>query len=367
MGSKKIDSLTSLRFFAAAMIVVFHTKSEFGYLGLADRISIPQGVSFFFVLSGFILAHTHRAIESKHGLLEFYVRRIAKIWPLHIAGGLAAAWMIHRDGASTGSFTAILNVLLMQAWSTNQNTYFSLNGVAWSLSDEAFFYALFPLLIWNIAKTWTWKLAASIALTAVILFIFKGADLATILWAGYIVPITRLSEFMLGIATYQIGAKLTPTRPNRSVWTACEVASLALSLTVMWSACTKLVATSSDDQITPFLVWFINCGACLPFAAVVLVFARQSGTLSKALRAPALLYLGEISFSLYMTHELTLRFLQGHIDFHAYNPILMGAIYWFIALACAAAAHRLIELPSQRAMISIFRNGFKFRSPSKIG
>ena len=51
-----LHALTSLRFFAAAMIVVHHTHHYFGYgTDLAMRIALDRGVSFFFVLSGFIL------------------------------------------------------------------------------------------------------------------------------------------------------------------------------------------------------------------------------------------------------------------------------------------------------------------------
>jgi peptidoglycan/LPS O-acetylase OafA/YrhL len=54
---QKLDALTSLRFFAAAMIVVHHGHRVFGSMGLAESLPLDQGVSFFFVLSGFILAY----------------------------------------------------------------------------------------------------------------------------------------------------------------------------------------------------------------------------------------------------------------------------------------------------------------------
>jgi peptidoglycan/LPS O-acetylase OafA/YrhL len=95
----QIKCLTSLRFFAAAMIVVFHSVNAFR---IADnsKITFPleQGVSFFFVLSGFILTYVYPSLNGAHRVRDFYVARIARIWPAHFAAFLLLLWLIPSAG-----------------------------------------------------------------------------------------------------------------------------------------------------------------------------------------------------------------------------------------------------------------------------
>jgi peptidoglycan/LPS O-acetylase OafA/YrhL len=92
---KQIKCLTSLRFFAAAMIVVFHSVNAFR---VWDNAKIPfplgQGVSFFFVLSGFILTYVYPSVGGGRGIRDFYVARIARIWPAHFVTFLLVLWLI---------------------------------------------------------------------------------------------------------------------------------------------------------------------------------------------------------------------------------------------------------------------------------
>ena len=68
---QKLDALTSLRFFAAALIVVHHSNSVFGSMGLSETLPLEQGVSFFFVLSGFILAYNYPVLSGEKDILTF--------------------------------------------------------------------------------------------------------------------------------------------------------------------------------------------------------------------------------------------------------------------------------------------------------
>ena len=76
---QKLDALTSLRFFAAAMIVLVHSNPVFGAMGLAESLPLDQGVSFFFVLSGFILAYNYPVLVGEADILAFLKARIARI------------------------------------------------------------------------------------------------------------------------------------------------------------------------------------------------------------------------------------------------------------------------------------------------
>jgi peptidoglycan/LPS O-acetylase OafA/YrhL len=351
--AEKIHSLTSLRFFAAAMVVVFHTRREFGYFGLANHLALTQAVSLFFVLSGYILAHTHRTITSKNELRSFYLKRFARIWPLHLAGAAAAAWLIHFEGGSIAGAAAALNVLLLHAWSWNINDYFSLNGVSWSLSDEAFFYAVFPLLIWRANTTWAVKLAGTVLLTAAMLLAFKNMGRPLMLWSAYISPITRLSEFMMGIAAYQLREKLGQAIKTGWPASVIEIGVALIAVSAVWAADLKFVSDLPFHPDKPVAIWLSNCGAAIVFALLIAVFALEKGILSRLLNARPLIYLGEISFALYMVHQLVLRYAEDHGYMTPSYSISTKAIaYWLAAIAVAAVAHHLIEIPAQRLVWS---------------
>jgi hypothetical protein len=128
-----IKPLTSLRFFAALMVLAHH------YFGFMAGFS---GVTFFYVLSGYILAVNYAGkVGSWAEIRLFWWKRFARIYPTHLLTLIATLPL--------GSSLAILplNLLLIQSWIPVQGVYFSFNGPSWSISNEAAFYAAFPLLI----------------------------------------------------------------------------------------------------------------------------------------------------------------------------------------------------------------------------
>src|SRR5688500_18317145 len=85
---KKIDALTSLRFVAAALIVLHHSRGLFDFdQSLGDPFQLSQAVSFFFVLSGFILTYVYPSLGDT-GARRFFLARVARIWPAHVAAFL---------------------------------------------------------------------------------------------------------------------------------------------------------------------------------------------------------------------------------------------------------------------------------------
>ena len=95
---KKLDALTSLRFFAAMAIVIEHTKDAFHVTAwIHSPIPYDYGVSFFFVLSGFILTYNYREIGDFAACRRFYVARFARIWPLHV-DALSMKYQLFRVG-----------------------------------------------------------------------------------------------------------------------------------------------------------------------------------------------------------------------------------------------------------------------------
>lgn len=140
-ATRKLNALTSLRFFAAAIIVLYHSQGNFGIAENAwPAFNLSQGVSFFFILSGFILTYVYPSL--KHiGTRRFWLARVARIWPAHVAAFilLFALLPVSLRSAAAGPTAynfpvAVLNLLLVHAWIPIQSNIVSFNSVTWSLS-----------------------------------------------------------------------------------------------------------------------------------------------------------------------------------------------------------------------------------------
>ncbi|WP_207848103.1 MULTISPECIES: acyltransferase [unclassified Pseudomonas] len=363
MRAKQINTLTSLRFFAAALVVIFHSKHSFGGFSFADTFALTQAVSMFYVLSGFILAHTHKTITSGRELGMFYASRFARIWPLHLVTAVVVIFIMKHYSYSIPIWDTILNFTLLQSWVPNQATYFSLNGVSWSLSNEIFFYAIFPLLILNIEKTWKIKLAITIAITATMLVSFKDSDGALMTWSTYISPLTRLSEFMLGIAAYQIYLKtFKESQTSTALFSGLELIAVLFAGFAMWAPNLHLFSNLPGKLNTPVTIWSINCGGALAFAFLIVVLAQQRGIISKVLQIRPLVYLGEISFALYMVHQIVIRVFDMYPFLTAgFSAVGTFAAYYATSIVASAMAHGVIEKPTQKL---ILRALGKFKSKS---
>lgn len=145
-GTTQLNSLTSLRFFAAIAVVLHHGSISLAPGSVWSTIFSAGyvGVSFFFVLSGFVLAWS---FDPNLPVGPFYGRRFARIYPLHIITAAISVPVILYCGGSIVPGAALANVVLLQGWVPTEEYGSSLNGVSWSLSCEAFFYAMFPFVV----------------------------------------------------------------------------------------------------------------------------------------------------------------------------------------------------------------------------
>src|SRR3954447_9661773 len=178
----QLQSLTALRFFAALSVVLTHT----GWIATADR-SVKDvldlgyvGVSFFFVLSGFVLTWSMSPTRTRR---RFYFLRFARIWPLHaVTTAYVGLFIAEKFWIPSGTGIAAV-VTATQAFSTHNHTCYGLNGVSWSLSCEAFFYLLFPFVVTRLLGRPTRLLAAlavvdvmAMALIPLLTYTLSGPD-----------------------------------------------------------------------------------------------------------------------------------------------------------------------------------------------
>ncbi|SDP69497.1 Peptidoglycan/LPS O-acetylase OafA/YrhL, contains acyltransferase and SGNH-hydrolase domains [Klenkia soli] len=313
-----LPRLTSLRIVAALAVAVFHLQGR-------DVVAIPGaladswyvGVAFFFVLSGFVLAWGTRP-----GLPAgtFWRRRFARIWPSHLVMvGVAAVVPVVQTQRSLAD--AGWNILLLQGWSTG-TTAFSMNAVAWSLSCEAFFYALFPLLVWAARRCPGW-VRWSVAGAGLVLAV--GAGLVVGGWA-YHMPIFRLPEFVLGVVAGL--AVRDGWRPAVPTWVVMPAVVVGL-----------VVSLHVPDPVpdAPMAVLFLG----------VILWAqdRDRRDVPGWLRSRALVFAGEASFAFYLVHELVIVNLVGHLPGPGW---LQAAVMLLLGAVAAVVLHLGVEKPANR-------------------
>jgi peptidoglycan/LPS O-acetylase OafA/YrhL len=104
-------------------------------------------VSFFFVLSGFILSHAYSELDVKHGLRSFFAARFSRLYPAHLFTALVAMFLFSPIGSAYDLIRSAVNLSMLQSMIPLLPWHYSLNAVSWSISTEFFFYALFPFIL----------------------------------------------------------------------------------------------------------------------------------------------------------------------------------------------------------------------------
>ncbi len=344
-----IRPLTSLRFFFALMVFVSHLGFVHPQAPWFAQVYAQVfkegyiGVSFFFILSGFILAYTYqqRMHTGEVSPRQFWVARFARIYPLFFLTLLLAIPLSMREFLQDAGYWAgrlLCNVSLTHAFVPSQDFFFSFNAPSWSISDEAFFYALFPGLVWLLGRStgrWLWwGILALVPLGMLVMPAFLHHPLF------YINPVFRVADFLLGILLFECFQAGRGQQWFRSpAWaTACEAA--ATGLFVLFFVLHPLIGQ----------VWRYSVYYWIPMAVIIYVFAHQKGALSRVLSAPLLVLGGEISFGLYLIHQLVMRYYvslsqRAGVDL---PPWLVVLLVLGITLLASYLSYRWVEKPCNR-------------------
>ena len=339
----RLDSLTGLRFLAAAAVFFYHAGMSGNSLVRAVTGLWFDGVSLFFVLSGFVLTWSHAARPVRAS--RFWRNRFARVWPLH---ALVWVFVVGAGLAPFGtnglrqlfSLPSLAGLGLVQSWIPIDKVYIGGNGPSWSLSCEAFFYLLFPLLIpvvQAVVRRGWWRQALATLLVVVIVW-DVGAFLALrtyeALWVGQFFPPARLAEFASGALVAQ--AMLSGWRPRfRPGQALAALAAIWLFLCVTgWAGRQDAGSLVSTALLLPPVIALI--------AALAGAEADGPGRGGLLTRRPVVAA-GEWSFAFYLIHGWVLhRFDQGL----ASVPATAAALA--VSLLLAWFAHTRIERPLER-------------------
>lgn len=354
---RRLPSLTGLRFVAAACVFFFHAsfadppQNPFADPDAAESFTWMvskagwAGVSFFFVLSGFILTWTASAGDTRRA---FWRRRAAKIYPLH-----AATWalaMLLYAGASTPPGTALLNLALLHSWSPVHDVFISVNPPSWSLCSEVLFYALFPFVlpvVQRIARERLWfatgATVAGIVTVAVAVQELvpstprspEGFPISSLqFWLGYNFPPLRLGEFVLGMLL----ARLVIER----LWPR----------TTYWQAVGLCAAGYAAALGAPFLL-SLRSAMIVPIGFLVATAAISDARGQRTwLWSPTMQWLGRVSFAFYLVQYPLMYSTRTRVfDEARYGtPMAIGVLlgYFMATLVAGWLLHRFVEEPVMR-------------------
>lgn len=345
---ENLKPLTALRFYAALWVVSFHFWPNLAGVDFTPKLVEKGylGVELFFVLSGFILSHVYLQGfgEGRLRYGQFLWARLARIYPLHIAtlagvaamglGAMAVGVQMTHPIVDWASLPA--NLTLTHAWGLAQTAAW--NHPSWSISAEAFAYIAFPVF-----ATVAWALRdrprAAVGGALVLLFAlyalyrrFTGEELtsATIAWGALrIVP------------CFAYGCAINLLWRSGAVKTAREA---AWGVALFVAAIVALVEAGAPDAALVAV-----------FGGLILALAGLSSTGSRWLSSPAGVYLGEVSFAVYMVcipwQLLFVNLAEKvfHLD-HGKLPPPLWLVFFVGVVPVAALAHHLVERPARAAM-----------------
>ncbi len=340
-----LRSLTTLRFFAALWVVMFAAWPHLD-VGLVPTAVTKGylGVEVFFVLSGFILSHVYlEAAGPGRGFSYrgFLWARIARVYPLHL---VTLAGMIALGAAATiagltvseslldwRSLTAHLT--LTHAWGLAASAAF--NHPSWSISAEWFAYLSFPAFAWA-----AWRLRERPALAA------AGAAVAALALYAVFEPV---AGFSLTEATFRWGAlRIVP----------CFALGCALYLVhrrapVRHAAWLAIAGAAGIVACASLALWDPLVVLCA--GALILGLGGLDNARAGALASKPAVYLGEISYSIYMVcAPVLLLGVNVAARLTGADDKRLHVIVWLAVLAlipvAAAATYHLVERPARKAL-----------------
>jgi peptidoglycan/LPS O-acetylase OafA/YrhL len=368
VGSGEIKALTGLRIIAAVWVVLFHFRPllrdaapDFTDV-LAPVLNCgAQGVDLFFILSGFVLTWNYLdrmgGSWSASATLHFLWLRLARVWPVYLVTlHLAAAWVIftlhvgHVPSQDVGRLTAISyvrQILLVQLWFQPYFDDSSWDGPAWSISAEWLAYLLFGVLVLAIfrmarvtrVRGLIW-LAIVASLPPVVLLLTSGQFYTPWSWLPRIV-MQFTAGALIGAAVTRL--RLTQRARRGAGYLSVPLAAAIVGLLYLFDAY-PLSGVSDTGGLVDVL-----------FVPLVMMLAIGTGSLPRLLSTRTMVFGGQISFCLYMVHELVhTAWLWAAEQFELTLQGGMGKLVVaglvVLAVVVAGALYHVVEEPARRWM-----------------
>lgn len=366
-NEKNLDWIQLLRGVAALLVVLTHARYALlntdGF-PLAEQMFRPgaTGVDLFFMISGFIMFYS--TVNSDGSLAYaagFAIKRFARVWPVYAVASVASAYLlgggINYFLSPNGQFI-LSRSLLMVPVDPHHAPYFGLTlPVGWTLEFEMYFYLIFAVSL--LFRRLRWVALASWALLSVIVLPYaqRGLDMSVTQDLGYpvdymnIVTSPFVLEFLVGALIGWLYLQKWARIPNRTV--AWHVLGLGVAFE-LW--CVYAGVKTDHGPL--------NWG--IPVALMVLSIAIASKSIE--IRVPRLfVWLGSISYSLYLTHVITQEVFKQYLAQHGLEPLAHTWSFMFISTALAIPVAALSNALLEQGLSNIVRRWMLKLLPAGAG
>lgn len=336
-SAERLEGLDALRGIAACVVAFgYHVKLFF-----APGVFVPQwggpigvwmhefgwtAVDLFFVLSGFVFAHvylrTQGRLGSRGGQADFWVARLARLYPLHLAMLLVTAWLFRAEPANTAAAFAAHAVMLQAVFEPVSRTFV---GPSWSLSVEVLCYAVFATAAWagaQAVRTVGW-IALGCGLTGIVMV----GDVYEPSVAGYLSR--GLTGFFAGQLLWHYRAAL------QRIATPALIAAVAAGIALSHAAGPR--GTGAVPALS-LLAW----------PALILLTLRV-----RFMTARPLVWLGDRSYAIYLLHMPMIDIVAFGVGGLSGDPVTILAAQFGLAVVTLGAAdlvYRRFELPTRTAI-----------------
>lgn len=359
-GKGRIKAFDSLRGMAALGVVFWHYGAHFQAHPFQSLLApfYSAGyllVDFFFVLSGYVIAKAYWREGRQRNLGINIWSRVSRLYPLHlltlvlVAITQCALAALGRPGLLSSNNDAhhfLLNVFMLNGVGLQGG--FSFNAPSWSISTEFVVNLLFLVFI---ACRPAQKLIylAIFAFGIGFLFLSSGVLLKNDRVFGYLDP--QLVRCIIG---FSLGVLVQLTLRQEWGWRLIPPAIVndLLSLTVIIAIAIFLHTQIPHAPVRSYLV-------IMSFSAVLLVTVLHSGYIKTFFEPPPLVFLGEISYSIYLIHfPLQLLFMLAAAATGtriAYDNPMVAFLYLGLLIYLSHLTYRRVEIPSQAFLNSKVR------------
>ncbi len=338
----QINALTSTRAVAAIMVVIHHFADAVFPFSALPRVfhSGDIAVSYFFVLSGFVLFISYHDETISFG--DFFKRRVARIVPVYILALvlmiLVAVGFLNYSLNGVAFKEIALSGLFLQAYVPSYPLV--LNSPAWTISVEMFFYALFPLFLMLLNKNRTVFMTATLLLFVLAQYFHlkyytqRWSLPDSIVDTVFFNPVVHINQFLIGMTGGYLFINKRTIMPKSS-WVTLALFSLVI-----------LLIAARPDNIS------YQVGLIAPvFMLFIFSVAVSQPTF---LNAKAFVFLGEISYGIYILQFPVFKFLKAINGQYMHIP---GQYFFFIGLVVlltvSAMSYLLFEKPLRQKINSL--------------
>lgn len=336
----RIEQITFTRSLAAFSIIIYHyglniypfNTEQLSYIFKQADI----GVSFFYLLSGFVMMFAYGR-KSSLNQRDYFKARFARVYPVYFLAILLVFIHYTLNRQSIDYSGLFLNIYAVQAWVPSKAISF--NSPAWSLAVEFFFYAVFPFVLKYLFTKTNFKKTA----LAVIIFWLISQALFNLVYYShynegvdsnlhnflYYFPIMHLSSFLIGtLAGYYFLNINSKVQRNYDLVLIFIIALLIIVLKF------------------PIGLNYHNGLLAIIFVPFIILLSLNNGVMTKVFNKPAFVFLGEISYGMYILQYPVFTWVRSalkQVSIRDNTSIFYISLIFLVIIS--GISYRFIETP----------------------